>query len=347
MSSKVLFAVALTCFACGSNSTSGPAGAGAGTDAGPLADGGTGTGGGTVTGAGCQPGDAGTASRSYVVSAVTLPASSSQFAFDLNRDGTPDDEFGTILQQLSNVGFSPQADVSSSITSGASILLITQTSTDPAFQSAGCVSSSAQPGLATGSPDFSGNGSFSLDTSIAPAILTGPIAGGLFTAAEPAPSTTNPLTVKLAFFGNAIVLPLVDPQITYSIGSGGLASGVINGAILSKDLEVFYVSIAAGLNAQIAANPGSSGSMNELQIFDTGGAPDSACGSACKNPDNSCAVHNDGRIDPCEVSTNNTIRAVFAPDVQLFSGTTFAPGKGTADSLSFGFGFTAVSATVH
>ena len=325
MSSRVLFVVALGCFACGSNSSSG-------TDAGS-------------TGVGCLPAGLAVPAGSlptYVVSSVTLPDSGTQFAFDLNRDGTPENEFGTILQELSGQGFSPQADVSASISSGSSILLITQNSSDPT-----CGAATVQPGLATASPDFSGKGSFSADPSFTAFGLTGPVQGGVFTGAERVPSTTTPLTVKLAFFGNTIVLPLVDPQITYSISSSGLSNGVINGAILTKDLEVFYISIAAGLNAQIAADPSSAGSKSELQIFDTGGASDPACGAACKNPDTTCAVHNDGRIDPCEVSTNSVIKGIFAPDVQLFSGTAFAPGKGAADSLSIGFGFTAVSATVH
>jgi hypothetical protein len=340
MRSHLLLVLALCCLACGSNSSSNPGDAG--NDAGQFPDVGA------ASGAGCLPADAGTSSRSYVVSAVTLPTSSSQFAFDLNRDGTPDDELATVVQDLSGgAGLNPQADVTASIGSGSSILLITQASTDAAFQTAGCVGTSVQPGLATASPDFSGNGSFSLDTSTAAAALTGPIQGGVFTGAEPAPATTSPLTVKLSLFGNALAVALVDPQITYTIGSGGLASGVINGAVLRADLEAFYASIAAGLNAQIAADPTSPSSKTELALFDTGGAADPACGTTCKNPDNSCAAKSDGRIDPCEVSSNSTVQSIFAPDVQLFSGTTFAPGKGTADSLSAGFGFTAVSATVH
>jgi hypothetical protein len=345
MSSRISLVAAFCCFACGSNASSSlDAGSDAGSDAGPIQDGAV------AVGPGCFAGDAGTTSRSYVVSAVTLPDSGTQFAFDLNEDGTPDNEFGTVLQELGGQGFSPQADVTASIASGASILLITQTSTDPNFQQTGCVSSMVQPGLATASPDFSGNGSFALDTSVAQATLTGDITDGFtvsFAGAEEQKTTTNPLTVKLGLFGNTLALPLVDPQISYSIGSGGLTNGVINGAVLTKDLEVFYVSIAAGLNAQIAADPGSSSSKTELALFDNGGGADPGCDSSCKNPDDSCAVPHDGRIDPCEISTNSAISSIFAPDVQLFSGTTFSPGKGAPDSLSLGFGFTAVSATVH
>lgn len=345
MSPKILLVAALGCFACGSNSSPG----GGGTDAG-LSD----AGGNTDAGNGADAGSAGctqapgssVASRSYVVSAVTLPASSSQFAFDLNRDGSAENQFGTIVQDFASQGTGPQAGVTAAINSGATVLLITQSSSDAAFQSAGCVSSSVQPGLAASSPDFSGNGSFALDTGAPPAVLTGPIAAAVFTGAEAAPTTASTLTVRLALFGNIITLPLADPQITYAIAATGLANGVINGAVQQTDIQIIYTSIAAGLNAQIAADPNSSTSRQELALFDTGGTTQAGCATGCKNPDSTCAAK-DGRIDPCEVATNNVVSSLFAPDVQLFPGGAFAPGKGTPDSLSVGFGFSAVKATVH
>jgi hypothetical protein len=286
-------------------------------------------------------------SKTYVVNTVTLPQNGNQFSFDFNKDGIPENEFGSLLQSLASSGFDLQAETTASIAAGSSILLITQASQDATFQSAACAAASLQPGVATASPDFSGNGSFSLDASIAPAQVTGPIQAGAFSAAEGTVLLTNKLTVRLGLFNANIAIPLVDPQVRYTISSSGLASGSINGAILKNDINVIYAGLASGLNAQIAADPASSASTNTLKLFDTGGIAAAACGSTCQNPDGSCAVKDDKRIDACELSSNTTLSNLFAPDVQLFSGTAFSPGKAAPDSLSAGFGFTAVSAILH
>lgn len=83
-------------------------------------------------------------------------------------------------------------------------------------------------------------------------------------------------------------------------------------------------------------------------LFDTGGDPDPSCTSACKNPDGTCAVKGDKKIDVCEVTSNATIKSLLLPDVQLF--TTSDPydpsaANTTKDSLSLGLSFCCTQAS--
>jgi hypothetical protein len=89
--------------------------------------------------------------------------------------------------------------------------------------------------------------------------------------------------------------------------------------------------------------------MQILSIFDNGGKADPSCSAGtCKNPDGSCAVSHDNKIDVCEVASSGLIHNVLAPDVQLFdSAGNYHPNPNNTmkDSLSIGVGFTAVAAT--
>jgi hypothetical protein len=103
------------------------------------------------------------------------------------------------------------------------------------------------------------------------------------------------------------------------------------------------------LNDEVQVMPLTSQAMQLLSIFDNGGKSDAACSSGtCKNPDGSCAVGQDGKIDTCEVGTNGLVQNLLAPDVQMFddAGNYHAnPSNTKKDALSVGFGFEAVPAT--
>jgi hypothetical protein len=89
--------------------------------------------------------------------------------------------------------------------------------------------------------------------------------------------------------------------------------------------------------------------MQILSIFDNGGKADASCAAGtCKNPDGTCAVKGDTKIDTCEVGTSGLIQNILAPDVQMFdTAGNYHPNPDNThkDSLSIGLHFTVVPAT--
>jgi hypothetical protein len=116
-------------------------------------------------------------------------------------------------------------------------------------------------------------------------------------------------------------------------------------------MNIVVPTLAIDFTAAIQQQPPTSMDEQIAQIFDTGGAASDVCGFTCANPDGTCAVAGDLKVDLCEVTTNNLIQQTLAPDLTMFSadGSTYMPSAGTdgvtmKDSVSVGFGFTAVGA---
>lgn len=304
----------------------------------------------TDGGVACMPAG-GTARAQYVWNAMTVPQTRSDFAWDLNGDGRPDNQYGNIVGALTGQGMDVQGAATQAITSGQSITLFDERSSDPSFADDGCAATGTYAGLSTASPDFSGSGHFTVDGSGTVGHFAGPIAASRFTS-EPPPATARvPSTMQIDFalFGTTPIT-LIGARITYVRGpSGAVTGGQLNGAIRKYDIDHTLVpNIAAWLNLEVQTNPSSSTSMQILQIFDNGGAASAACGSACQNLDGTCAKAKDGMISECEVATNGIIRNLLAPDVQMFDAAGNydpQPANTKKDSLSLGFGFTAVGAT--
>jgi len=300
----------------------------------------------------------GTNKAQYVTNAVMVPQQRSDYAIDLNGDGRVDNQLGNIIGALEGQMLHVQDGVNQAVTDGTLIVLMTQTSTDAMFQSDSCATAQLQIGQTMAMPDYSGMGHFTVDSGQQGGTFNGPIKLGKFSSAPPA-TTTKPIEVD-------IKLPLVsgaDP-VTLKVNgahlqftrdaSGKITGGQLNGAIKNSDVQSQIIpNVAALLTKKITddkANGGlSSGDNQILSIFDNGGKADASCtAGTCKNPDGSCAVKGDEKIDICEVSTAGLIQNVLAPDVQMFDASgKYAPNKDNTmkDSLSLGLAFTAVGAT--
>jgi len=301
----------------------------------------------------------GTNKAQYVTNSVMVPQQRSDFAIDLNGDGRVDNQLGNIIGALESQMLHVQDGVNMAVTDGTLIVLMTQTSSDATFQSDNCASAQVQVGQSTtGAPDYSGAGHFTVDSGQQGGTFAGPIKAGKFSSAPPA-TTTKPVEVdiKLPLIAGAdpVTLKVNGAHLQFTRDSSGkLTGGQLNGAIKNSDVQADIIpNVAALLTKKInddKAGPGlSSGDMQILSIFDNGGKADAACtAGTCKNPDGSCAVKGDQKIDICEVSTAGLIQNVLAPDVQMFDAAgNYAPNKDNTmkDSLSLGLSFTAVGAT--
>src|SRR5688572_11285182 len=63
----------------------------------------------------------------YVVSGATIPTSPAlvtELAFDLDDNGTKDNQLGRLIDTLASQGFDPQAALDNSLASGSPILLV-------------------------------------------------------------------------------------------------------------------------------------------------------------------------------------------------------------------------------
>jgi hypothetical protein len=304
----------------------------------------------------------GTSKAQYVTNAVTVPQQRSDYAIDLNGDGRVDNQLGNIIGALEGQMLHVQDGVTQAVADGTLIVLVSESSTDATFASDACATSQVQIGqsiVAPAKPDYSGMGHFTVDTGQQGGTFLGPIKVSKFSSAPPA-TTTKPVEVD-------IKLPLVsgaDP-VTLKVNgahlqftrdaSGHITGGQLNGAIKNSDVQTLIIpNVATLLTKKITTdstppNMLSSADMQILSIFDNGGKADPACtAGTCKNPDGSCAVKGDNKIDVCEVSTAGLIQNVLAPDVQMYDASgAYAPNKDNTvkDSLSLGLSFTAVGAT--
>lgn len=295
----------------------------------------------------------------FVANALTVPASKSEFAIDIDGDGQPDNALGRIVAALNSQSLMTQQGVDTAVMDGSVVLLLSETASSTS--SADCAEAKVQVGMkAAMPPKFDGSDMFTVDSTVGGGDFLGQIASSTFTSLPSPVTSSKPYTVTLQLplvSGAAPVqLNITAGQIKFTNASGGLMKGQINGAIKSTDVQNNIIpNVATLLTNKVAMDPTSSTNMQILSLFDDGGEPDPSgtCKNAdgtgsCKNPDGSCGMKGDKVIQTCEVATNSIIKGVLAPDVQLFdaNGNYKPTPHGTMkDSLSLGLGFTAVKAT--
>ena len=298
----------------------------------------------------CAP--AGGALRAqYVWNAVAVPMQRSDYAFDLNGDGRADNQFGNIYGALHGQDLDVQNDATQAVTSGQSLTLIDAHADD--FSDDACAASDVEAAGAMASPDFSGAGHFTVDAAALPGHFAGTFGAGTFSSLPPPASAATPvtMTLRLPLLGAIIGVQLVGAHVQYTRATDGtVTGGQLNGAIRNADIQNIVVpALAASLTAQVQVTPLSTRAMELLNIFDNGGKSDPTCADGtCKNPDGTCAIKGDSKIDVCEVATCGLIQNVLAPDVQMFDANGNyqpSPDNTHKDSVSIGLGFSAVPAT--
>src|SRR5262245_59483657 len=285
----------------------------------------------------------------YVVNAIRLPTRRGDFALDLDGDGTSDNRFADVASALVALGLDVQSDLDAAIASGEQVTLVRILSSDPQLTTDECPRAVLLAGQDTASPDFGGTGAFVIDGGVLPATFPGRLAGSLFESPSPATiGTPVQMILPLHLLGGTLRLPLLTAHLQFRVTGGGLVEGELHGAMRASDAATFLSGgLALAFSNLIAIDPTSSTALQITALFDNGGAATAGCGPACRNADGSCAIPGDAVISPCEVSTNNLIVSLLAPDLDLFdAGDTYAPRPSGAgnESISFGIGFTAVGA---
>jgi hypothetical protein len=311
--------------------------------------------GGGSSDAACTP--TGTQQAQFVVNSFSVPKSKTDYAVDLNGDGEADNQLGQILGFLASSGLDPQKGVDDAMNMGELTILIQEKSTDPAFQTDSCAGVSLMLGTSSSMTAPTPNATYTVSSSTAPTNYSGQLKAGAFTSQSQI-KVKDPLTIALSLpflpGTDPLALTLTGAEVSFTRdASGNLTGGTLNGVVKESDLKNTLIpGFATILTQKVQRMLGqASTNMQILMLFDNGGGePDPACPTAdgkgaCKNPDGSCAVPKDGKIDPCEVSTS-FIQFVLVPDVQMYNGDTWAPSADNTkpDSLSVGIGLAAVPA---
>jgi hypothetical protein len=275
----------------------------------------------------------------YVVSSVTLPSSTenaNELGFDLDDNGTKDNQLGRLIVTLMSQNFTAQQSLNGALNKGSFILLVDFQA--PSFTTAGGagfevkIGTDPMPAACTNPSDEStcgkhldGNGSFAVSSSAtASGSVVGPIKNGTFDGGP------GELAIALALGGSPIDFQLIGARVEATgISDTGIMTARIGGAVRKTDIDNKLIpSIYSQLVPVIdEACPGSS-------------PPDCGCmaGSAGKtlmglldtNP-------KDCDVTLAEIQGNDLLTQLLRPDVKIDG----------VDSVSFGLSGKAVKATIR
>ena len=272
--------------------------------------------------------------RWYVFDSIAVARTSPEataHALDLDGDGEVDNKLGGLFAALDvQSSYSLGSRTASAVTTGRLIELQSIDASD--FDD----SEVAAVGLARGAdldgdPDdnFSGSESFEVvPVAGAGGLLYGAIEGGELAAGP------GRAAIQLAFDREVPVLAFspLSTRVRCQVADSGLADGVIGfGIAEDRVVDTVLPALAAGLNATVDRQcqpscPAGSEGEAFLSFFDDDG---------------------DGAISVEELTSNALLAATINnPDLDLLDGegNPTPGGDGINDSLSFGFGFTAVGA---
>jgi hypothetical protein len=266
----------------------------------------------------------------YVVDKFLFPQQRSDYAFDLNGDGFPDDQFGNLVKAFAVQGLQVQAADYQAIVAGDALELVSLVTQDPSFLNDPTAVAALYVGNPQHPPDLTGNGSFSIDTTLPTSPMAGALVARTFTSDDPVHLTTPPIaTVRLVLVaGPPVDLPLVGVRVTFAPTAANLIRGQLNGALRAQDLNGKLIpALAANLTLVEQRVPCDADCMKVATVFDR---------------------DHDGSVDPTELMQSPAVGAYLLPDLRLWSGATWMPDPANTsprDSWSLGLGFTAIGAT--
>lgn len=265
----------------------------------------------------------------FVANQIKMPQSKTQYAFDLDGNGQSENRLGGLLSTLSAFAkVDAQKGIDGALSSGDLLLLVELQTRD--LREATQVGATLQGAKAQAMPDFTGAGTFVVDSAQPTASFVGTISAGRFRSPSPAQSSQRvTVELRLPLFSGAPALPLrlTNAHLEFDAAAAALGSGQLHGAIGAADVQSAIVPALSVLIGGVS-------DPNILLLFDTG----DGAGGACSNPDGSSGKAGDGAISPCEVAGNGLVKMLLEPDVALTAG-------GAKDAISVGLGFTAVKAS--
>lgn len=279
----------------------------------------------------------------YVVDSVTIPLNSSQaedLGFDLDGDGTVDNQLGNILSALIQAGGGGSLDLQGSIdesVDAGEILLLADVQATSLSSAANVgfslfLGANPTPAACTDPDDpltcrqhLDGNGSFDIDPATPDDVVVGGnIVGGTFNGGP------GDLALQIALdAGNPINLRLIEARARLTgIATDGIDDAIIGGAIPQEDIDNEVIPAVHGTVTDIIAEDCTGSGADCGCMADSTGL--TLLGIFDDNED--CAV------PLAELQENSLIMTLLRSDVDT-------DGDGEEDALSVGVGATAVAGT--
>jgi len=297
----------------------------------------------------------------FVGNTLIVPSTSTQtreLALDIDGDANhrPDNAMGGIMAALRQQNVDVQAAVSAAVAAGKLVMLHSLQATD--LTQAANAGWRIHLGLPTASPPhFDGSDSFELDPA-GPGddLIGGKIVAGQF---DGGPGTAT-LLLTLGS-GPPLRLHLVAARLHAKVAASGCSEGVLGGAITIAERDTQLIpGFTLMFNAAIN-DDGPDGAHPVACPTDGSACPAALNGDAttCDTTRNKCFsstsktilnlldTDHDSQVTNQEMSDNPLIRALLAPDLDLFdaSGQLHPNTDGERDSLSLGMGLSCVPAS--
>lgn len=267
----------------------------------------------------------------YVADSVQLPTSTTQartFGRDRDRDGQSDNALGQFFSALVSQGLDLTAAQHDAITSGAIVMLHSlRTKSLANSQNATWQVWYGDP---TANPDLTGTGTFTLPpaqphSKRLPATIKN----------HKVRTVAGNIPVRLTFGGEPFDLQLTKAKVFATCSSTSCSAGRINGAISDSDVDNVLI-------------PQTAMQLQAIVTRDCPGPGPGSCadGSQGKSIEQIFDANQDLVVTADEVRENSLAKALLAPDLDLLSADGQPGHDGVNDSMSFGFGFTGVHATL-
>jgi hypothetical protein len=262
----------------------------------------------------------------YVFDHIDVPTSSTQardMGLDVNGDGTTDNRLGQFLATFAAQGFDVQGAVSSAVSSGTFVTLMSVKTRS--LRKAKGVKVRLFRGLPVATPNFNG-GSFGVDTSVPRSQLKAKIRKH---AIIPTPGA---LVLGMPSFlpgGQVVSYDLRAGRLQATCIASRCVDGRLAGGIPSEEIDQRLV-------------PGLGAAVRAIVARDCPTTPPDPCaaGTDGQTALNLFDADHDGMVTDQEIRDSPLIKSLLAPDLDLVG------GDGVADSLSVGLAFTAGAADI-
>lgn len=252
-----------------------------------------------------------TSQMQAVINKIKLPQKATDYAADLDGDGTKDNQIGLILEAFGSLAssFDSQDSVDKTISGGEMLVLL------ELFAPSATAAPKAELVVMVGSdPDSDPKNNFTGTAILAAQSGTGATLKGSIKSAK---LSAGPGTVQLPLpvGSTPVVVSLKKTSVEATLTAKGMVDGVLRGAVAYGDVTgKLLPSLAAAMDKNYKDSTTSAAVKAMLQTFDG---------------------DSDGTITGTELQQNAVVGAVLKADVD-------SDGDGKVDAISVAAGFTAV-----
>ena len=286
---------------------------------------------------------------------LLIPTSASSYSVDIDGNGRPENQFKKLVDVFALAGLDIQGSIDFSTAAGEGIQLLSVTTTNPATSA--CVgveiNPASSPMVGAPPPKFDGTDVFSPSMPVG-ARLSGSLTSRSFSTTLPPLQSSldeQSLQLRLVLGASPLLLPLrgvhLEGTLTGGAGLWQIQNGSIHGVISDDDINrVILPGLATQITRQINSDPRSATATALINLFESTTSPISrakcmVAANCCRTSPATCLIL------PAEVAAS-PVGGVLAPDVEVLDASNkWAPVSGgtSYDAMSFGMGFTAITAS--